>query len=544
MRFDVPRSELRDTVSARARLGVRDRWILVAILLAAVLVRLAVIWMPSDQMLENGGLPFEEVMRGNAALDFQNGRLLPLLDYQTNHFSGGSLVVSILAVPLFLVFGPVFPVLRLVSLCFSIPLVALMFVLVDRWKGRRAAWTATLLIAFAPPGYQFLNCTVYGTHLEGNLVTLALVFLYLAWRERVRPSWRATFVLGLASGFAVWFGYGQCVVLSVLIAIEWAASGWRALWRHALPLVTGFVVGLGPWIAYMLQHPAQVFRIYDHSLVDHFSSAAYLEEKLVRIEHLFQDHAPRAFWLHREGQSGGSWLEHALVLAIVALLVHAVWSERRRLATLGLALVGRRRELEVSLRLISLLFVVAWLGLYVASDFGVESRYWIQGCRYFMPLFPFLAILAGLAVADVRSRPARLLASLMIVCIPTVNTLSTLAQVRPDRLAQHAHAPATSTMWHARMIVRRFGSNGPVLLDVVRRIDATRADPGRAELIEWIARGLASVPAIPAQDARGSGVEPAFAGDVLRSLAEEAPESCRPAFARHLALRERASMPR
>lgn len=503
--------------------------------MGAALVRIAVIWMPSDQMLENGGLPFEEVMRGNAADDILRGTLLPLTDYQTNHFSGGSLVIAILAVPFFLVGGTWFPVLRLVSLCFSLPLVLLTFLLVDRWGGRRAAWCATLLIAFAPPGYQFLNCTVYGTHLEGNLVTVALVYGYLRWRSSGRRGRIGVLLFGVASGFAVWFGYGQCVTVAVLAAVELAASGWRFVLGFAPAYVLGFLVGFSPWIAHMLRHPGRALQIYDQSLAAHFDFTTYVHDKLHLLGQLIVEDAPRSFWMHDVGRPFGYLLALVLYGAVLGLLASSTWIERHRLIGFARALLRGKGGFDASLRLISLAFISLWLCALALSDFVILSATWVQGCRYLMPLVPFLVILAGLAVQEARRPATRLLGTAVMIGIPFVDTLATWAQIRPDRMRQHASAPAASWTWHVRMISRRYGSDADAMLEVLKRIEERRTDPERSQLVEGIATAITSIAASGLRPSEAMDLDTSPFSGVLAYLADHAPESQRPVFARRLA---------
>ncbi|MBL8857032.1 MAG: hypothetical protein JNL28_00820 [Planctomycetes bacterium] len=499
--------------------------------MCAALVRTLVIWMPSDQMLENRGLPFEEVLRGNATFDLLRGTLLPFVEYQTNHFSGGSLVVSVLALPLFAVFGPVFPVLRMTSLCFSLPLICLTFALVDRRYSRRAAWISALALAFAPPGYQFLNCTVYGTHMEGNLVTLVLVFLFLRRREGAGAGFGPTLVLGLLSGFALWFGYGQTVILTVLIALEFAARGWRA-WRPSLaPFVLGFLVGLSPWITYMIRHPDSAFRIYRRSMFDHVAGGGLQVHSFARF---FTYDGAHALWLHGADEQVGSVLAHLIFWTLVAVVLASAWQERAGLVAFVRALCGKRAGFRVSLRLIALLFVGVWTSALILSDFKTDHDLWVQGYRYLMPLWPFLAILTGIWIHELRAPFARRAALAGVCCVLAIHLGATLLQLRPDRFESHADAPAVSRIWHVRMIVLRMGDEPEEMLAIVRRIAARRSDPERTELIERIAAGLAQVARHSIRDPASSEHDGVAFSHTLQLLSSEGPEPFRPTFAERL----------
>ena len=152
------------------------------------------------------GIKFgEEIARGNVAADLIEGPVLPLIEYQYAHFFGGSLVVGILAVPSFLLFGPSLWALKLVPVLVHLAGVLLLFRLLDRHASRRAAVFGGLLYALSPPGYAQLTTVAWGSHVESNALALAALSLYLDLRGSERPL-RARFWLGLLLGFGLYFG--------------------------------------------------------------------------------------------------------------------------------------------------------------------------------------------------------------------------------------------------------------------------------------------------------------------------------------------------
>lgn len=532
-------SALRSAVSVQTATGWiprdrRDRWILALILLGALLLRLAVLWMPGDQMFENGLPAFEELQRGNATYDLLRGPLLPLFDYQLNHFSGGSLVVSILAVPMFWLFGPTFQALRLVSLLFSIPLVFVAFVTVYRWSGRRAAIVAGCLLAFAPPGFTFLSCTVYGTHPEGNSIAMLLVCLFLAWHTAGRGGMLRTFFLGMLIGFALYFTYGLCVIVAVLLLLDFAATGVRRVRKTDIPLGLGFLIGFTPWVLYMTSHPGQAFHIYGSSITEHVSMGVNHGGGIHKLVDVAMRDGPNAFWMHIVWPWYGGVVASCLFFTLTLVVVYSTWTARYEILAFVRALFGDRRGFSISLRLVSLLFVYGWLTAFTLTDFQVDTYTWVQGYRYLMPFYPFVIVLFGIAVQDFFERERRGFPTILVALICISNVGLTVAQLRPDEMRAHWSEAGTNEKWHLRKLVGRHGDDPDMMLYVLRRAIASRTEDEQAALADGLARGITLMATRPVTDQWPEPTRRKFA-DSLSALANEAPPKFRPVFEKYLA---------
>src|SRR5262245_33544420 len=144
-----------------------------AVLIAlAVVIRLALILAPRvdlygpDLPQIPGSYIGEEIARGNLAAELLDGPLLSLLDYQYTHFFGGSVVTGVLATVPFAVLGPSIVSLKLVPILFELATLVFLFLVLDRWVSRRAAWFGGLLVALSPPGYTQISTIAWGSHME------------------------------------------------------------------------------------------------------------------------------------------------------------------------------------------------------------------------------------------------------------------------------------------------------------------------------------------------------------------------------------------
>ena len=73
---------------------------LTGLLLLYLTVRLVILFSAIDKVHLD-----EELYRGNIAKEVISGPVLPFLDYQRSEYEGGTLVMGLLAVPFFLIFG-------------------------------------------------------------------------------------------------------------------------------------------------------------------------------------------------------------------------------------------------------------------------------------------------------------------------------------------------------------------------------------------------------------------------------------------------------
>jgi hypothetical protein len=468
---------------------------LALVLLVAALLRLCVILAPPVDLFDRGQVPHEEVLRGVAAKELIDGPLAPVQDYQVNHFWGGSLFVSFLAVPTFLVLGPTAVALRLVTLVFSLSSVWLAFLILDRFASRRAAWCAAWLLALAPPGYVISSCTLYGTHLESNALALLIAYVYLRWRAAGRSLVLAT-VFGLVCGFAFWFGYGLILVILAAFLFEVLEDALFWLRRPFLFYAVGFLIGAAPWIRYMRLHPGRALDVYDVSIAKHFELGIEIGKPWAKLYDFLVHDWAESFWFQRTFGFDGMWLGRLMTIVLLVLLGRYVrdriralvgaWRARRRIPRATLA------PLTVGPGELSAAFVLLFLPAYCLSDFMIGKHTLVQNFRYLMPLWPFVALLTGMAVEDLASHGARLgriaVASVAAACL--VFGAGTLLRCEPSKVRSNWSTPGASDEYLLRFLLLHFGQNAELMDAVVARIRVTRTPEEQDRLLRELAGGL------------------------------------------------------
>ncbi|MDZ4772368.1 MAG: glycosyltransferase family 39 protein [Planctomycetota bacterium] len=493
----------------------RRKWIaLTALLFAAFLLRAAVVFAPPSDVFEKEQVNQEELLRGIAAQEFLEGPVAPFFEYQVNHFWGGSLVVSVVAVPFYAVFGSRIVALRLVGVLFALVAVYCAFRLLDRFAGRTAAWIGALMLALSPPGYTYLSCMVFGTHMESNAFALLLACLYFEWRAAERGGWLRTAFLGLASGFALWFGYGLLLVLLLVAVFEWFEDPWFFARKHALPWVAGFAIGFTPWILYGIECGFRGFEVYEAGILDHFVhglkyGTAVDMNGVVRFSvfekaaRMFEVDYPEALWFHESLSIQALDIGRAATLAILATVLSVGWRARKQFAVVvshvvmrvfGRAPSSRLRADARDLGLFAFAFTVLFFVAYVATDFAIGPRNFVLNFRYLMPIWPFVAVCLGIGLAKlIEARGfVRIAAIVGVLSFSALSTASTLDRCRPETIAANWERPGSSPIWFARLVMLHFGTDVEKMTRVIQNIEEKRTREEQATLFRYIGKGLAT----------------------------------------------------
>lgn|GEM_PF-6893351 len=216
-----------------------------AIILAVFLLTRIIVLLTSIDVLFNS----EDLSMGAVAREIISGAHLPLFEYSYLTYSGGMLVVGILAVPFFLVFGPTYFALKLVPLAFSTATLALLYLFCRDFFNRRTAVIVAFLYIFSSA--VWCAFTVYaGFHVESLVFSMAAVYLSFLMIFKGKRGPARCFFLGLLCGFGTYFSYTTIVVWAVLAAV-WAIHEPAFFRRRGFyVMLGGFIVGFSPWIAY------------------------------------------------------------------------------------------------------------------------------------------------------------------------------------------------------------------------------------------------------------------------------------------------------
>lgn len=379
----------------------RDTAFLAAIVAIFVASRVAwIVWMPET------ALYWEESYRWFAAHELLTGPMLPFLDYQADHYQGGSLFVILVALPFFALAGESLLSLKLGAVLLSTASLVTLFVLNFRFFGRTASRLTCLAYLAGPPLVAFWGIALMGFHPDSALLSLLQVCAFLGlltgrWRHAV--GWVA---FGAACGAGFSFTY-ITALSAAACALTWLALERIPRLRELLWAAAGFAVGLLPWLAYNATHDfAGVERILEvfgasAATVDPWQSQSLLD----RIADLMVTMPTRGL-LDPTNSALPIQFRPFVLAGFLIPVILALFSGIGRSARLMLQrLLGRgsagdeiaRREFVFSVY--AFLFTVT----YLASEFTLVGDHPID-YRLFPPLAVLLMTPVGVTAARMMSR--------------------------------------------------------------------------------------------------------------------------------------------
>lgn len=227
------------------RRGLRDRWILGALLLALALRLAWVVW-ATDTSID----PFSDEAQYLAWADQMSRLESPSIAGQTSAFYAPG--YSMFLVPMAWLsarglFGPEFGA-ALVNVPLGVVTVGAVAWLAQIWFGRRAARIAAVAMAVAP-SYVALTSIALSENLFTPLALLATVVLSLWARRRGEVPPRVELVaLGAFLGFLYLVRNVGLVSLPLaVIVLRSAGLPWRRALRAGVPILVAAAVVIAPW---------------------------------------------------------------------------------------------------------------------------------------------------------------------------------------------------------------------------------------------------------------------------------------------------------
>lgn len=385
---------------------MRRGYLILLLGLSFLIFRLAVLFTAIDELYEE-----EELYRGTIAREIIQGPLIPLweyIDYQVEYFPGGTLVVGMLAVPFFMLFGQTYISLKLVGLLFALGTVIVWFIFLDKFFNRRSAIIASLLFIFCPPFYTKMSLITWGAHPEANFFTALSLFIFCRIFFRANTGGKSLdfFWLGLCAGFAFWF------VQTYLLTMAFIFLCWFALDRGFLLKKTfyifagGFFLGFSPGIFYELFYRRGVFGINGDNVFLEFAFCD-IGSFLPRVFSFLNNDLPNSFLF---SSGAGNHLYYLLFLAAFSFLS---WLNRKSLSIfLGRILypvsLKEIKLFPVSISKESLLLVypALFVLIYGLSSYNLDPEHWRDyiGYRYIIPLIPFILVICAIFLERIYQR--------------------------------------------------------------------------------------------------------------------------------------------
>jgi hypothetical protein len=196
-----------------------------------------------------------ELYTGTIAKDLINGHSLPFWGYEAGNHEYGRIVMAFFAVPLFLLFGDSYLILKIVPLCTSLVILVILYLLLFKFFNQRIAVITCLFFILSPPAFTVLSMLSFGSHFES--IFFSLVAIYIFYEIFVFNKSKSVYFIYLAliSGLAVIL---TPIFLITLITcfLCWFIVDRRFFFKKNFQIfIIYFFVSLIPLIYYNLKFP-------------------------------------------------------------------------------------------------------------------------------------------------------------------------------------------------------------------------------------------------------------------------------------------------
>ncbi len=360
----------------------------------------------------------------------------------------GSTPESYLLAPLMLVAGGAWP-LRILAAVLSAVAAYVLFRLARPFLGLAPALSVALIFWTASGAMVILWSRPYMGYPTGIAAQIAAIALACHAMRSADRLGRTALLAGLAAGFAIW-SHPMFGIVAMLALIPPTLLHIRRLRNWWAPLALGGVIGVSPWLVYILQRGSP-----------QEAQATVVATYTERLQIFATELLPRAFGLRLPD---GQWLSPAppAQIAAVVLIVGSF---------AGLVLLVIRRGSPAVPLLVSGVLAFPCLAVFPQLAFSADAR-------YALPFLPLLLMgLGGWLLAlpsGVRKSPW-LVAVLptvwsLVLCVPVLSRQTEFTLTDPER------APSA--------VVRELDANG------VRYV---RGDYWAAYLIDYLADGRLQV---------------------------------------------------
>ncbi len=217
--------------------------------LLAVFVLTRLLWLA---LHPSSAVYWEENYRWIAAQEILSGALIPIQDYQADHYQGGSLVMILMTTALFSVFGKSVLAMKLSAVAFSCVTLSLVYAVGRSCFDRTAAIIASAAYIAGPPLVAYWGLVTMGSHGESIAFSLAQILILTAmlrgWRT---PS--AWAVFGLFAGLGLWFCYTTGISIAAC-GLTWLCLRGVPSLRELATAIAGTAAGMLPWFWYNATH--------------------------------------------------------------------------------------------------------------------------------------------------------------------------------------------------------------------------------------------------------------------------------------------------
>jgi len=335
-------------------------------------------------------------------------------DFQYQDWDGGTLVVSVVLVPIALALGLGIPSVKLGALLWFLGLSLGWVLVLQRLYGSRGGRLAAVAFAAMPVPFVLLSSIHWGNHAESTLFLPYVLWALVLAAESELPlvRMRSIALAGLLAGFGAWFSLLNLVPMILVALLLPMLLGRRAV-VGLLSFLAGAAVGFLPWLGRNDLVAGRGLEAQGQSLGGLLASSADYGWTPSRVVELFAQGPAIAQWdiynLWSPSLALGQALDVLTRLTVVLCVVLALLAVRPR----------RQGNLEPGLRSRRFVLVVVVLNLVLVPVLLASQGE--HSVRRLAPMYPlaWVCLCTGYLALSRRSllqRSLSVLLALLFAC--------------------------------------------------------------------------------------------------------------------------------
>jgi len=266
---------------------------------------------------------YQEAYRSVLTLELLSGEpFLNIRDYIHQDYEGGTLLAGFFLIPFVLLFGISGYTLKIAAITIGALTLLLLSLFLYRFFGREVAMIGALLYLFPSTALLIRNFHYIGNYPESALLTLAL--LYLSFSIYYSSSYYLSlyFLLGLMSGFSLWYHYINLVAVLLSFFILQAKNSRWLFTTFFSAYLLGFLLTLTPWYYTHLPAGLQPF--------------PHREPKAIpftqRLPVLLTSKLPSSFGFHYVFSEVGVWMNWIYYLIAIGAMILTLFNFRHNIS--------------------------------------------------------------------------------------------------------------------------------------------------------------------------------------------------------------------
>lgn len=377
--------------------------ILMSLILLYLLMKLSLLFFGFDKIY---GYGFGETQFGACARELIRSANLPIscFDYigaglcKLTNSCASALLMDVLVVPFFMLFGTSYLALKLVPLSFNLVIFIFLYLFLYRFFNKRIAIITSILYIFPPSVFTSLSFGCNTNKCEFTLFTILTMYIFFVIFFN-KINYRMNFIL-----FGVISALGLCLNYIFLITIITCFLLWFILDRKFFLksdffiFLGAFLVSLLPWIYYVVHNIGGVY-IYAKPLYGHFLGNGIVNS-LIRLKGLVSTQLFNIFIMEDIGFIKGYFL--GLIYYIIFLFSFCVfsWQNMKYLFKLLFKAPPKKQLQATSDNTSKMLFIFIYMVVFFItcsfSDFpvsGAYSKFNFINYRFLASTYPFLIVI-------------------------------------------------------------------------------------------------------------------------------------------------------